>query len=53
MIDAKRTSNRLSSDNAVTKSSSIALNVLVVNLEQLEELLFVFFAALLRFLVVN
>jgi IS5 family transposase len=33
---------------AVTQASTIALNVLVMNLEKLLELLFVFFAALLR-----
>jgi hypothetical protein len=38
---------------AVTQGSTIALNVLVMNLEKLLELLFVFFAALLRLLLVN
>jgi hypothetical protein len=38
---------------AVTQGSTIALNVLVMNLEKLLELLFVFFAALLRFLLVK
>jgi hypothetical protein len=38
---------------AVTQSSTIALNVLVMNLENLLDLLFVFFTALLRLLLVN
>ena len=38
---------------AVTQGSTIALNVLVMNLEKLLELLFVFFTALLRILLVN
>ena len=38
---------------AVTQASTIALNVLVMNLEKLLELLFVFFTALLRILLVN
>ena len=38
---------------AVTQGSTIALNVLVMNLEKLLELLFVFFTALLRLLLVN
>ena len=38
---------------AVTQGSTIALNVLVMNLEKLLELLFVFFAALLRLLLVK
>jgi hypothetical protein len=38
---------------AVTQSSTIALNVLVMNLEKLLELLFVFFTALLRLLLVK
>ena len=36
-----------------TQGSTIALNVLVMNLEKLLELLFVFFTALLRLLLVN
>ena len=38
---------------AVTQGSTIALNVLVMNLEKLLELLFVFFTALLRLLLVK
>ena len=38
---------------AVTQGSTIALNVLVMNLEKLLELLFVLFTALLRLLLVN
>jgi hypothetical protein len=38
---------------SATQGSTIALNVLVMNLEKLLELLFVFFAALLRLLLVN
>jgi hypothetical protein len=38
---------------AVTQGSTIALNVLVINLEKLLELLFVLFSALLRLLMVN
>jgi hypothetical protein len=38
---------------AITQGSTIALNVLVMNLEKLLELLFVFFTALLHFLLVN
>jgi IS5 family transposase len=38
---------------STTQGSTIALNVLVMNLEKLLELLFVFFAALLRLLLVN
>ena len=38
---------------AVTQGSTIALNVLVMNLEKLLELLFVFFIALLRLLLVK
>jgi len=38
---------------AVTQSSTIALNVLVMNLEKLMELLFVFFTTLLRLLLVK
>ena len=38
---------------AVTQGATIALNVLVMNLEKLLELLFVFFTALLRILLVN
>lgn len=38
---------------AITQGSTIALNVLVMNLEKLLELLFVFFAALLHLLLVN
>ena len=38
---------------AVTQGSTIALNVLVMNLEKLLELLFVFFTALLHLLLVN
>ena len=38
---------------AITQGSMIALNVLVMNLEKLLELLFVFFTALLRLLLVN
>ena len=38
---------------AVTQGSTIALNVLVMNLEKLLELLFVFFTALLRLLLIN
>jgi IS5 family transposase len=38
---------------AVTQGSTIALNVLVMNLEKLVELLFVFFTALLRLLLVH
>ena len=36
-----------------TQGSTIALNVLVMNLEKLPELLFVFFRALLRLFLVN
>jgi hypothetical protein len=38
---------------AVTQGATIALNVLVTNLEKLLELLFVLFATLLRLLLVN
>jgi IS5 family transposase len=38
---------------AVTKGATIALNVLVMNLEKLLELLFVLFATFLRLLLVN
>ena len=38
---------------SATQGSTIALNVLVMNLEKLLELLFVFFSALLRLLLVN
>ena len=38
---------------SATQGSTIALNVLVMNLEKLLELLFVFFAALLRLLLIN
>ena len=38
---------------AVTQGSTIALNILVMNLEKLLELLFVFFTALLRLLLVD
>lgn len=38
---------------AVTQSSTIALNVLVMNLEKLLELLIVLFTALLRLLLAN
>jgi transposase, IS5 family len=38
---------------SVTQGSTIALNVLVMNLEKLLELLFVLFTALLGFLLLN
>lgn len=38
---------------SATQDLAIALNVLVMNLEKLLELLFVFFAVLLRLLLVN
>jgi len=38
---------------AVTQGATIALNVLVMNLEKLPELLFVLFTVLLRLLLVN
>jgi len=38
---------------AVTQGSTIAMNVLVMNLEKLMELLFVLFMSLLRLLLVN
>jgi len=38
---------------AVTQGSTIALNVMVMNLEKLLELLFVFFTALLCLLLVK
>jgi transposase, IS5 family len=38
---------------AVTQGATIALNVLVMNLEKLLELLFVLFATSLRLLIVN
>jgi len=38
---------------AVTQGATIALNVLVMNLEKLLELLFVLISALLRILLVN
>jgi hypothetical protein len=38
---------------AVTQGATIALNVLVMNLEKLLELIFVLFAALLRLLLVK
>ena len=38
---------------AITQGSTIALNVLVMNLEKLLELLFILFAVLLRLLLVN
>jgi transposase, IS5 family len=38
---------------AVTQGSTIAMNVLVMNLEKLLELIFVFFTALLYLLLVN
>jgi len=39
--------------HAITQGSTIALNVLVMNLEKLLALLFVFFTALLQLLLVN
>jgi hypothetical protein len=39
--------------NGPTQDSCIAVNRLVMNLEKLLELLFIFFAALLRLLLVN
>jgi len=38
---------------SATQGSTIALNVMVMSLERLLELLFVFFAALLRLILVN